>query len=167
MAINIIGTEKFKTNLEQWLFKNDQRAADYLFQNRAGIPGAFRIYPKKLYRGMTVGDDFIEKAYNGRYTFDRHTSWTKDIAVAQKFIGDPAYALGSLASSAKHKIIITKVVPQRDVIIDIDGFVMFMGAKQLEMLGYDPSNVDSALKEKEVLVGRGITVTRSEYNIVT
>jgi len=167
MPINIIGTEKFQTNLERWLLKNDQGAGDTLFQMKGGIPLVFRNYSKKLYRGMTVDDAFIEKAYNGRYTFDRHTAWTKDIKIARKFIDDPAYMLGNASSSTKYKIIITKVVAQRDIILDIDSFVTFMGIKQLEMIGYDETNVRMAANEKEVLVSRGLSVTRADYNIIS
>jgi hypothetical protein len=61
----------------------------------------------------------------------------------------------------------SKVVSQKDMIIDIDGFVAFMGVKQLEVLGYDEMNIDSALKEKEVLVAKGVVVTRADYNIIS
>lgn len=167
MPVNILGTEKFQQHLERWLFKTDQTAADFLFRNKNNIPSVFRTYPQKLYRGMMVDGAFIEKAYNGRYTFDAHTSWTKDIKIARKFIDDPSYAIGTQGNGEQYKIIIAKVIPQRDIILDIDGFVMFMGVKQLEMLGYDPTNIDSAIKEKEVLISRGATVTRADYEIVT
>lgn len=165
MVNHILGSEKFRASLEDWLFKNDQRAADFLYQNRAGIPTQFKNYPRKLYRGMTVGNEFIDQAAKGRYVFDKHTSWTKDASIAKRFINDPAFAIGR--GDQSYKILITKVLPPRDLIFDIDGFVAFMGIKQLEVLGYDETNVDSALKEKEVLIAKGVTITRADYNIIS
>jgi hypothetical protein len=166
MASHIIGTEKFRDYLEDWLFKNDQRAADFLYLNKASIPSQFRNYTRKLYRGMTVGNEFIENVSRGRYTFDKHTSWTKDINLAKKFANDPAFMINTVGDQ-KYQIVMSKVVSQKDMIIDIDGFVAFMGVKQLEVLGYDEMNIDSALKEKEVLVAKGVVVTRADYNIIS
>ncbi len=160
---NIIGTERFKDNLEGWLFKNDQKNADFLASNKNDIPQMFRSYPRKLYRGMKVTEEFLEKLKNGRYIFDKHTSWSKEEKVAKKFVDDPAYSLGG---KGEHKIILIKTFQSRDQIFDIDSFVLFMGKDQLEVLGYDDTNLDSAIKEKEVIISKGISVTRTDYKFI-
>lgn len=160
---NIIGTERFKEHLEGWLFKNNQKNADFLLSNRSDIPQMFRNYSRKLYRGMKVDEEFLEKLKNGKHTFDKHTSWSKDEKVARKFVDDPAYSLGG---KGNHKIIFTKTFQPREQIFDIDAFVLFMGKDQLEILGYDETNLDSAIKEKEVLISKGISVSRTDYKFL-
>lgn len=163
MATNIIGTEKFKENLEDWLFKSDQKNAEYLYSNRNGIPQIFRNYTKRLYRGLKVNEEFLEKLKTKAYILEKHTSWTKDEKMARRFIDDPAY---SFRGRGDIKIIISKIFPTRDQIFDIDAFVLFMGKEQLEMLGYDETNLDSAFKEKEVLVSKGVSIARTDYTFI-
>ena len=163
MATNIIGTERFKENLEAWVLKSDERNAEYLNSLKTYIPQIFRNYTKKLYRGMKVDESFLDKIRSDRYMFDKHTSWSKDENIAKKFVADPAYSLNSKGS---HKILVTKTFQSRDIIFDIDAFVLFMGKKQLEMFGYDEINLDSMTKEKEVLISKGISISRTDYTFI-
>jgi hypothetical protein len=41
-----------------------------------------------------------------------------------------------------------------------------MGMQQLEMLGYDETNLESAFKEKEVLVSKGIRISQNDFKIL-
>lgn len=166
MADYVIGTDIFKRNLDDWLFKNDQANANFLFINRNKIPQVFRSYRQKLYRGMYMDDDMLEKLNDsGFLTLNKHTSWSKDENIATKFITDDKFSLGR-SNIDKKKVIINKIIPTSSQILDIDSFVLFMGAQQMIMLGYDEMNIDSAIKEKEVLISKGIRVSKSEIKIV-
>lgn len=112
---------------------------------------------------MVVDDEFVERIKAGKVVLDKHTSWSKDERMARKFIDDPSYSIGN---KGRHKIMLAKVIPSRDQIFDIDAFVLFMGVKQLEVLGYDETNLDSASKEKEVIISKGISLLRTDYQFI-
>lgn len=164
---NIIGTEAFKKNLDDWLFKNDQSNASFLFTNRNNIPSVFRSYRQKLYRGMYLDNSVLEQLEKtGFMTLDKHTSWSKDETIATKFITDEGFSLGR-TNIPKKKVVIGKIIPTSGQILDIDSFVLFMGVQQMMMLGYDETNLDSASKEKEVLVSKGLRIPKNEIRIIS
>jgi hypothetical protein len=166
MVDYIIGTEGFRKNLDDWLFKNDQTNANFLFINRNKIPTVFRSYRQKLYRGMYIDDDKLDQMEkSGSMILDKHTSWSKDEKIATKFVADESFSLGK-TNIEKKKILIGKVIPSGNQIIDIDAFVLFMGIQQMMMLGYDETNLDSASKEKEVLVSKGIRISKTDIKIL-
>lgn len=156
----IIGTEKFNKNLDDWLFKNNQINAEFLRKNKNKIPPLFRQYTGILYRGMTVDEDFMFSVENNTVKFSNNTSWTKDKRIAEKFITDPAFKVGN--SNAAVKIIISKKIHSSFQILDIDAFVLFMGVPQLAMQGIDEMSLDSAIKEKEVLISSGIKILKQD-----
>lgn len=156
----IIGTEKFNKNLDDWLFKNNQINAEFLRNNKGKIPLMFRQYNGTLYRGMTVDEDFMNNVENNNIKFSNNTSWTKDKRIAEKFISDPAFRVGN--KEAAFKIIISKRIPSSYQILDIEAFVLFMGVPQLSMQGIDDMSLDSAVKEKEVLISSGIKILKQE-----
>jgi hypothetical protein len=156
----IIGTEKFNKNLDAWLAKNNQTNAEFLRKNKNHIPQMFRQYTGLLYRGMTVDEDFIYNVNKNDIKFTNNTSWTKDKKIAEKFINDKSFKVNSKTN--KYKIIISKRILPKDQILDIESFVMFMGIPQLEMQGIDELSLDSALKEKEVLISSGIKILKQE-----
>lgn len=160
---NVIGSESFMPHLEGWLHKAEQRNAEYLTVNRAGIPLVFRNYTRKLYRCMIVDDEFIERIKSGKVVLDKHTSWTKDERIAQKSTDDSLYTFGN---NNRHKILVSKIFPQRDQIFDIDAFISFMGIKQLGVLGYDSKLLDIASKEKSVIISKGISISRTDYQFI-
>ena len=51
-------------------------------------------------------------------------------------------------------------------VLDIDSFVLFMGMQQLEFLGYDHIDLDSATTEQEVLIAKELKVSKTEYKIL-
>lgn len=159
----IIGTTDFRNKLDSWLFKSDQPSANFLYINKARIPPLFQSYKYKLYRGMLVDQTFIDKVNNGGVTFTTHTSWSKDPNIAIKFAKDPKY---SIASKNGILVLLEKKITSNRQILDIDAFVSFMGANQLTMSGYDETNIDSALKEKEVLISKGIKITKNDLKLL-
>lgn len=164
MAEYIIGTEDFTKRLDSWLLRSKQEDAEFLHRNKMKIPEMFRKHMKPLYRGMFVTQDFISQLENKPVVFNQHSSWTKDKAIALKFIRDEKF---KTENKGNIPLLLTMNITKQDQIIDIDSFVMFMGVQQLEMLGYDEINLDSASKEKEVLVSKGIRVKKQNAEIIT
>ena len=160
----IIGTEEFKDKLDSWLLKSDQPSADFLFRNRSRIPPVFQSYKSKLYRGMVVDQAFIDKVNTSGLIFTTHASWSKDMSLAKKFATDPKYSIASKKDGIL--ILLEKTFTSNQQILDIDAFVSFMGLSQLAMMGYDEINLDSAAKEKEVLVGKGIKITKRDLKLL-
>lgn len=157
MADYIIGTEAFTKRLDAWLFTSKQEDADFLHKNKNKIPDMFRSYTRPLYRGMFVNEDFINKIQKVPVVLDNHTSWSKDKAIALKFIRDSKF---QIQNRGTFPILITLNISRQSQIIDIDSFVLFMGTQQLELLGYDETNLDSAKKEKEVLASKGLRIKK-------
>jgi hypothetical protein len=115
---------------------------------------------------MYIDDVALEKIEkSGSMLLDKHTSWSKDEKIATKFVTDESFSLGR-TNIEKKKILIGKVIAQSSQIIDIDSFVLFMGIQQMMMLGYDETNLDSASKEKEVLVSKGTRISKSDIKIL-
>lgn len=158
----VIGDPSFVKNLDGWLYKNEQPYANYIVSHENGIPAMFRQYTKPLFRGMVVGPDFFEQLNKGGVTMKAHSSWSKTESVAKKFASDLNYGAGQ---KGKMSVIIKKVVPASSVVFDIHSFVLFMGADQLEMLGLDESSIDSALKEEEVLIKKGVKIAKKDVTI--
>lgn len=161
----IYNTEKFIQNLDDWLFQNEQKYAEYLFKNRTKVPDTFRSYSKSLYRGMTVDSGFIKTLYTSKMVFQNHTSWTKDKKIAEKFINDPKYKVFK-GSGSGIKLLIELKIPKSKQILDIEGFVKFMGEDQLEMLGMDELSIDSAVNEKEVLIAKNIVIPKTSVKML-
>ena len=161
----IIGTEEFNKNLDGWLSHNDQKNSDFLNKNKNKIPPTFRQYSGKLYRGMAVNADFIIQLEKGGVTFKTNSSWSKSDKVAKGFVNDPSFRIGK-KTDTEIKILITKKINPSLQILDIDAFVMFMGIPQLEMQGIDELALDSALKEKEVLISSGIKITSRDIKFL-
>lgn len=164
MAGYIIGTPDFIKNLDKWLSDNKQQYADYIARNKAGIPRMFTQYSDILYRGMTVDDNFINQLVDKGIKFNAHTSWSKDEKVAYKFFNDPAYKVNNKSGI---KILIKKKPTPANIVLDIHNFCMFMGESQLNMLGLDDLSYDSAIKEQEVLVKKGINITKKDVKVVS
>lgn len=162
MADYIIGTDKFKTNLDSWLFRNDQANAEFLAKNKSQIPQIFKNYSKTLYRGMTVDDEFLDKLKSG-ITLTNHTSWSKNVKLATAFVNDPKYKVGNKTGT---RILIQKVIPLSYQILDIDAFFNFMGKPQLLMLGYDEMSINSAMKEQEVLIQKGMKIRLNDIKVI-
>lgn len=159
MAGYVIGTPEFIKNLDGWVGKNEQRFADYIVRNRAGIPPMFQTVSGVLYRGMIVDGEFLNKVNSGGLALNSHSSWTKDAKVAKQFINDPKYRIAAKNGTA---ILIKKKIAPTQIVIDIHNFIMFMGDSQLEMLGMDEMSIDSALKEQEVLVKKGVKIVTKD-----
>lgn len=167
MSDYIIGTDAFREHLNNWLFTSKQPDAEFLFRNKPKIPPMFRDYKKKLYRGMKVDSAFLATLESNKpIIFSTHTSWSKSDIVAKKFASDPKYMMGTSPRESTVTVLLTKLIPSTSQILDIDTFVVFMGEKQLEMMGYDEMNIDSALKEKEVLISKGIRITKKDVSII-
>lgn len=160
--IYITGTDKFNENLDDWLFKNDQKNAEWLFKNKNKIPKTFRSYSKTLYRGMTINAEFLKDVYTGKMKFNNHTSWTKDIKIAEKFVNDPKYSIAKKGV----KIIIQKKIPNNMQILDIHNYVLFTGIDQLELAGIDELSLDSAIKEQEILICKNLKIDKNDIKFL-
>lgn len=158
----IIGQPDFIKHLDAWLFKNTQPDANWIATKSAQIPAMFRTYTKPLYRGMLVDKEFLEDISKpgASIQFKNHSSWTKEESVATKFIKDEAFK--TVKGSGQTGIIIRKMINTPSIVLDIHGFVMFMGASQLEMLGMDEMSIDSAMKEHEILIKKGVKITNKD-----
>lgn len=154
----IIGTPEFKDQLNLWLLKSDQQSANFLYNNRSRIPPMFQSYNQKLYRGLTVTEDFLTEIDKTGTRISDHSSWSKDLSVAKKFATDKKFMMTT--SQNPIPIIMERVFRPNELIFDLDAFILFMGIKQLTLLGYDEINLDSAIKEKEVLVTKGIRIQK-------
>lgn len=166
MAPTLISTENFRKHFSGWIFKNEQEPAEWLFRHKEQIPQMFRNYKQKLYRGMAVSADVIDILKSGLFVTKKHTSWTKSENIAKKFISDPKYQIADKKDDKLVKIILYKTIAPNMQILDIDSFVLFMGMQQLEFLGYDHMDLDSASSEQEVLIAKGLKVSKTEYKIL-
>ena len=63
-------------------------------------------------------------------------------------------------------IIIKKKIAPTQIVIDVHGFCLFMGEDQLVMLGLDDMSFDSAVKEQEVLVRKGVKVIAKDITVL-
>lgn len=159
----MFGSDAFKVALDSWLLHADQKSAYVLEQSRNSTPQVFRSYGRPLYRGMIADGEFLDALEKGTAMFSTTTSWTKDRRIAERFVSDPSL---KTTKNAGVKVILEKrIIPTKQV-LDVESFVLFMGAQQLVMLGYDETNIDSAFKEKEVIVQRGLRIGRREYTII-
>jgi hypothetical protein len=160
---NIVNTENFRRNLQAWLSNNDQASAEFLNRNRQYIPQILRNYTAPIYRGMSVTQDVLDILDKGIFVFKKHTSWSKDKKIAAKFVNDPAFSLYSNVSDKRIKIILEIKPSISQQIMDIDSFVSIFGKKQLTLLGYDETAIDSAMKEKEVLMQKALKISKTSY----
>lgn len=160
----MIGQPEFIKNLDDWLFKNDQKNAAWINTNKAKIPPTFQQYTKPLYRGMKVNSEFMELVKDNKLTFKNFTSWSKSEKVAKGFVNDPKYSIAG--SDSNIKILIKKTIPNSKMILDIHSLVMFMGVDQLEMLGLDALSGDSAMKEEEILIDKGIKISIKDVSFL-
>lgn len=162
----IIQKEDFRDNLSNWLFRNNQEAAEYLFKNKEKIPSVFRNSKAKLYRGLAVSEEVIRLLEDNKFVTKKHTSWSKSESVAKKFVSDPAFQISNDKNDRLIKVILVKQILPKHQILDIDAFVSFMGISQLQILGYDEIDLESAIKEQEVLIAKELKVSRTEYKIL-
>lgn len=157
----IIGHPEFLQKLDNWLFKNTQEDAKWIASKKsAGIPPVFRSYNDWLYRGMFVDAGFLLDLEKGKVKLNTYTSWTKDERIAIKFAKDKTASGGMARGNVA--IVLKKKIGTMDQVFDIDGFCLYMGADQLVMLGMDDLSVDSAIKEKEVLIESGLQINKTD-----
>ena len=144
--------------LDDWLFKNEKKYAEAIKKKKAIIPDHFKKYTKELYRGMVVDADFLKLVSERKMTFKDITSWSKSEKMALAFIKDKRYKI-SVKSGVN--ILITKKIPPSKIILDIHNLVMFTGG-----IGLDELSVDSAFKEQEILVDKGIKITEKDITVL-
>lgn len=166
MPPTLISTDNFRKHLSGWISKNEQEYAEWLFRHKEQIPQMFRNHKQKLYRGMSVSADVIDILNAGLFVTKKHTSWSKSENIAKKFITDPKYQIADKKDDKLIKIILYKTITPNMQVIDIDSFVLFMGMQQLEFLGYDHIDLDSATTEQEVLIAKELKISKTEYKIL-
>lgn len=150
---------KFITALDDWLFKNEKKYAESIKKLSGPIPPLFKQYNKPLYRGMIVDEEFLNSVNAEKMIFKDITSWTKDEKIAIGFIKDKKFITSKKSNGIK--LLLTKTIPSSKIIFDIHNFVMFTAGE-----GLDELSVDSAYKEEEVLVDKGIKILPKEVKIV-
>lgn len=144
--------------LDDWLFKNEKKFAESLKKQIGKVPQHFRQYTKPLYRGMIVEPDFLNAVAAGKLTFKDITSWTKSEKIALGFINDTKF---KTTNKAGIKVMLTKKIPANKIILDIHNIVLFTGG-----IGLDELSIDSAFAEEEVLVDKGIKITKKDIMVV-
>jgi adenylate kinase family enzyme len=162
---NIVYDKTFIKHLDEWLLKSDQKNAEYLFQNMSKVPSIFRSYSKFLYRGMTIDQDRYDLMIDKGYITTSHRSWSKNESVAKKFADDPLIIRGK-STAKKLKIMIKKKINKKYQILDIHSLCNFIGEDQMIELGLDEMNFDSAFKEEEVLIAKGIKITKKDFKLI-
>ena len=155
-------SSEFIKNLDSYLFNPNASASSYLKTNKSRIPLVFRSCNKTLYRGVFLSDEERKLLDVGKFRFDRVTSWTKDLSIAESFLRDAKY---KIQNKKNVHVVLKKNFQVNDIIIDIDAYVQFYGEKKLLEMGFDDLNIDSAMKEKEVLV-MPIVIKRAEYKTI-
>ena len=151
----------FIKSLDKWLGLNNQDAAKNL--ERAKIPPMFKNYAKPLYRGMVVDQSFLDNDKTGKLKFTNYSSWSKDKNLALKFVNDPKY---KFTSTGTIKILVTKSFTAQSIVLDIDGLALFLGEDGMIRLGIDDLSADSALKEHEVLITKGIQIKTTDIKVL-
>lgn len=155
-----IGTENFRDALNDWMVSRQDRTAEKLSQNKNQIPNQLRNYTKPLYLATVVNDDFINNANIMKGRMDKYAFWTKDVLLAKRISRDQKMMAG------EYKILITKTIPTREQVIDLDEFITFMGIPQLSMLGFDEDSLKKIQSYRGVLTTNQLIVTRPEYTIL-
>lgn len=146
--------------------KNEQTYAKKLLSFSSRIPANFRTCTTPLFRGMTVNEDFINKANSSTgLDFNTFTSWSVSEKMAMKFINDPAYKVSNGGGTAKIKILIKRVPKPNEIVLHIFNYVLFLGW-MLPSLGLDELSLDSAEKEQEVLLKPKIKIKMSDITII-
>lgn len=155
--------KKYCTALNSWLEHSDQRAAEILFAKRHDIPQMFRTYTKTLYRGMVVDQQFLDKLNKKPQTAPFYTSWSKDKKVSLGFLKDPAF---KISTKSNIDTLLEKTFTTSDIVVDIHSLSLFLGMGPMADLGIDELAIDSSLKELEILIRKGITITKKDITIL-
>ena len=156
-----INTKEFAEDLDGWLFKNQQSYAAKINSNKTKIPTQMRTCTTPLYRGMTVDSDFLEKAKSG-IKFTNFTSWSLSPKIAESFVKDPKYKVGTKIGV---KILITKKIPPSQIVLHVYNVCLF-NDYVLTGNGLDESSLDSAMKEQEVLINKGVVIKLSDISFI-
>lgn len=111
----------------------------------------FTTVKTKLYRGMIVDSDFMDKASKGQgITLKGFSSWSKSKDVAMAFLRDPKY---KTTSKSDTKVLIEITNPQQtSVVLDINSLLLYTGFELISSGNLDPLSMDSAIKEEEVIM---------------
>lgn len=153
----IVGDAKFIETFGDWILKKAQTSANWLAKNKNGIPPKFREYADFLYIGMTISPEVLIDIQDNGMTFSTYTTWSKDLKVAKK---SAMTRTGVNANAIR--VVVKKKVPPKNQIIDIQGFVEFMGTQQLMTLGMDKRTSDLAINGAEVLCDVGLKITAKD-----
>lgn len=160
MPINYIGSEEFRQTLNDWFDKQHQRQAEHLNSNKLLIPQRLRNYQKTLYRSAVVDDNFINKANLARARFDDYTLWTKEQSIARSMLRMQTIHQG------EYKILVAKAIAPRDLVLDLDEFITFVGIPQLAMFGFSEQHLRQFKEQRAVLATNMLSISRSEYTIL-
>lgn len=159
-----IQSPEFIRHLDGWLGLNKQTHADWLASNRPKIPPMFLKFDQPLYRGMQVDNDFMKKLEKG-ISLHQHASFSKDQKVGNAFIKDDRFRMRNAKNLTS--ILIKKKVPTASIILDIHAYCLFLGEGALSVAGMDEMSYDSAVKESEVLVRKGLKITMKDVTIIS
>lgn len=124
----------------------------------------FTTVKTKLYRGMIVDSDFMDKASKGQgITLKGFSSWTKSKDVAMAFLRDPKYKTTSKSGT---KVLIEITNPQQtSVVLDINSLLLYTGFELISSGNLDPLSMDSAIKEEEVIM-KDVVVRKAMVKMV-
>lgn len=148
----------FIKNLDIWLDISDQNSAKWLSSINANIPQMFKSYSGTLYRGF-----IISEIPNKPFEIKTYTSWSKDKNMAMAFLKDSKYRISKKEGIP---VLASKQITTSKQILDIHSLAIFLGVNRMIDLGIEDLAADSAMKEKEILINKGIKVLLKELTIV-
>lgn len=162
--MDILGDKLFVRALDSWLVKNDQASGKIIERGAKKLPQMFTTAKTKLYRGMIVDSDFMDKVGKGQgITLKGFSSWSKSKDVAVAFVNDPKYRTTAKTGT---KVIIELQNPQQtSVVLDINSLLLYAGFELVASGDLDPLAMDSAIKEEEVIM-KDVVVRKSMVKVV-
>lgn len=158
---NVFLSKEFVKNVENYIFKNDQKYAKYLAKYKKEIPDMFK-FSGILYRGYVLTSEDIDKIKNGENLEEsKISSWTSSEKMAERFIKDNKKSV----KKAGGGIVFKKKINAKDVIINLQGYVMFLDTSgKLDEFEFDELNAEMAYEECEVLCDGKFKLTKKDIH---
>lgn len=157
--VQIVLQKPFVKDVENYVFKNDQKYAKSIALKKNSIPKHFRS-TQTLYRGMILSEELVKAIQNGYAGFklDAISSWTTDKSMAEKFAFDKSKITKGGNGVG---VIFRKRITEAKIILNLKDYVSFLYFSDLlKEYNFDESTKDMALEESEVLVDKGISLKK-------
>lgn len=159
MSDPFIESKDFIEHLNSWLFKSTSKDSNWIYSNRNKIPKYFRINKNYLYKGL-IGVPELFQFKTGFVRLDGVVSFSEDEHVAKSFVNDSKF---KFRNSNGIKIIVKKRFT--NIVFDIYKYYLYYGENKLTAMGFDDLNIDSMMKEKEILL-KDVKVYAKDFYIL-